>query len=97
MLIKTELTATEEAYLAMVQQEHAQTIKAADARRDERLKPLLADKQIPQGVPVNVQARANGEPAYLTYDGPGISPPTGGGTAEEDVRNQPAAATAPEN
>ena len=85
MQMKAALTATEEAYLAMVQQEHAQLIRTADARREERMKPLFQDKGIPPGIPVNAEARTADTPAYLIYDGPDIAPaegPSSGGTAE---------------
>lgn len=89
MIQKAALSATEEAYLAMVQQEHAYAIRAADARRDERLKPLLADKQVPNGIAVNVEARTASSPAQLVWETPDIAPdpeknegPSSGGTAE---------------
>lgn len=64
------LSATETAFLVMIQEEHAALIRAADQRRNNRLAPLFRDKQIPDGT--HVSAEVIDGVQHLTYDAPDI-------------------------
>jgi hypothetical protein len=54
------LSATEEAFVAMVIEEHTALVKNADARRDTRMKVLLGEKAIPDGVHVTIERQGAG-------------------------------------
>jgi hypothetical protein len=69
------LSPTEEAFLVMILEEHRAALVAADARRDARMKPLFAEKGIPEGVPVNIDKTQPDLPAVLTYEVPPAAKP----------------------
>lgn len=71
--ITKPLSASEEAYVAMVLEEHATAIRAADQKRDERMKPLLAEKGIPEGFPVKIEKLDPKKPAVLAYHPPAVA------------------------
>jgi len=52
--VKVLLSATEEAFVAMVLEEHAALVRNADARRENRMSVLLKEKGIPASLPVTI-------------------------------------------
>lgn len=63
-----DLSTQEEAHVALVLECYRNELGAAEARRVDRLRPLLLEKGIPLGTTINVEQRGtNGEPARLTY------------------------------
>lgn len=64
--VKVPLSGTEEAFVAIVLEEHAALVRAADQKRDSRMAVLLAEKAIPANAPVRVEREGDG-PAHLVY------------------------------
>lgn len=58
------LTGTEKAFVGLVLEEHTALIRNADKNRDTRMAVLLAEKGIPDGLPVKI----NGD--VLEYETP---------------------------
>lgn len=77
MQIRKALSPDREAHVAMILEEHAALIRQADRKRDERMAPLLAALEIPEGILVNREPRDVSGVAHLVYDGPDIAPPDG--------------------
>lgn len=71
------LSATEEAFLTMILEEHAGLIQRADARRNQRMAVLLKEKSVPSDVPVTVEPRQGDQPAFLAYDSESTSATSG--------------------
>ena len=67
-VVKAPLSDVEEAFVAMILEEHQALVRQADARRDQRIAPLLRAKDIPESKPVRIEARTADGPAQLVYD-----------------------------
>jgi hypothetical protein len=52
--VKAPLSATEEAFVAMVLEEHTALVRNADAKRNARMKVLLDEKGVPAGLHVTI-------------------------------------------
>lgn len=67
-MASVDLSPQEEAHVALVLECYRNELATAEARRVDRLRPLLVAKDIPIGAVINVAQRGpNGEPARLTY------------------------------
>lgn len=66
---RSDLSESQEAFVAMILEEHAALIRHADQKRDQRLQPLLKEKGIPDGVSVKIERQKDG-PAQFVYEAP---------------------------
>lgn len=64
---RVPLSATEEAYVALVIAVHANAVAVAASERDARLQVLLTEKGVPAGVSANVEGRVGDDPAHLVF------------------------------
>lgn len=60
------LSATEEAYVTLVFEEHAAMVRVADQRKSDRMQVVFTDKGVPAGTQVNIRG------ASLSYEAPDI-------------------------
>lgn len=77
MLVKVPLSAQQEAHVALILEVYASATADIDrlaqqalTLRNQRLDPLRTELGVPNGVTFSVQVRVNGDPAYVTYEGP---------------------------
>lgn len=75
MLVTVPLSAQQEAHVALILEVYASAradierlAQQALNLRNQRLDPLRTELGVPNGVTFSVQARVNGDPAYLMYE-----------------------------